>query len=221
MVKRPPDQLWDPVREFWQESGFLLAIEQKETGIIETDFAENRAKLPQDIIRRTLGRVLDSLYSTSERDKFRTRLERTAEGTEIYISHRGMVETVPGNASSGSTIWQPRPADPELETEFLRRLMIKLGVSAEQARSAAEVSRPSIARVESDRITSLCCASTRNLTVPGDGSVCPWTAPALPWKTGTAPGACTLSDTSSRRPIKRILASSVGSLAAAAARWLR
>lgn len=149
VVKRPPDQLWDPVREFWQESGFLLAIEQKETGIIETDFAENRAKLPQDIIRRTLGRVLDSLYSTSERDKFRTRLERTAEGTEIYISHRGMVETVPGNASSGSTIWQPRPADPELETEFLRRLMIKLGVSAEQARSAAEVSRPSIARVES------------------------------------------------------------------------
>jgi len=149
VVKRPPNQLWEPVREFWQESGFLLAVEQKETGILETDFAENRAKLPQDIIRRTLGRVLDSLYSTGERDKFRTRLERTAEGTEIYISHRGMVETVPGNASSGSTVWQPRPADPELETEFLRRLMVKLGIPAEQARSATATSRLSIARIES------------------------------------------------------------------------
>lgn len=148
VVKRPPEKLWDPVREFWQESGFLLAIEQQDSGILETDFAENRAKLPQDIIRRTIGRVFDSLYSTGERDKFRTRLERTAEGTEIYISHRGMVETIP-SASTGSTVWQPRPADPELETEFLRRLMVKLGVPQEQAQAANAVIRPSIARVES------------------------------------------------------------------------
>lgn len=148
VVKRPPEKLWDPVREFWQENGFLLAIEQQDNGIVETDFAENRAKLPQDIIRRTIGRVFDSLYSTGERDKFRTRLERTAEGTEIYISHRGMIETVASN-SSGSTIWQPRPADPELETDFLRRLMVKLGVPQEQARAAGAVTRPSVARVES------------------------------------------------------------------------
>ncbi len=148
VVKRPPEKLWDPVREFWQENGFLLTIEQQDSGVLETDFAENRAKLPQDIIRRTLGRVLDSLYSTGERDKFRTRLERTAEGTEIYISHRGMVETV-ASSSTGSTVWQPRPADPELETDFLRRLMVKLGVPQEQAKVAGMVTRPSIARVES------------------------------------------------------------------------
>jgi outer membrane protein assembly factor BamC len=146
VVKRPPEALWDTVREFWQENGFLLTIEQANTGIIETDFAENRAKLPQDFIRRTIGKVVDGLYSTGERDKFRTRLERSSEGTEIYISHRGMVETVP-NASTGSSIWQPRPADPELETEFLRRLMIKLGVPREQASSVATVARPPVAQV--------------------------------------------------------------------------
>lgn len=146
VVKRPPEKLWDNVREFWQESGFLLAIEQQNTGIMETDFAENRAKLPQDFIRRTIGRVLDGLYSTGERDKFRTRLERSAEGTEIYISHRGMVETVP-NSSTGSSIWQPRPADPELETEFLRRLMVKLGVSQEQAKATTAVVQQPVARV--------------------------------------------------------------------------
>ncbi len=138
VVNRPADKLWEPVRDFWKESGFQLPTEQAELGIMETDFAENRAKLPQDFIRNTIGKVLDSLYSTGERDKFRTRLERTANGsTEIFISHRGMVEVVNSTSSTGgtgSTVWQPRPADPELEAEFLRRLMVKLGVSQEQSK---------------------------------------------------------------------------------------
>ncbi len=141
VVNRPADKLWTPVRDFWLEGGFLLALDQENLGIMETDFAENRAKIPQDFIRSTIGKVFDSLYSTGERDKFRTRLERNAAGgTEIYISHRGMVETVnvrnANSASSGGdTIWQPRPADPELEAEFLRRLMVKLGVSQEQSKA--------------------------------------------------------------------------------------
>ncbi|WP_397409124.1 outer membrane protein assembly factor BamC [Polaromonas sp.] len=140
VVNRPADKLWGPVREFWQENGFLIATEQENLGIMETDYAENRAKLPQDFIRATLGKLLDSLYSTGERDKFRTRLERTPTGgTEIYISHRGMVEVLTGTVKtpqkSDGTVWQPRPADPELEAEFLRRLMVKLGVSQEQAKA--------------------------------------------------------------------------------------
>ena len=142
VVNRPADKLWGPTREFWQESGFLLAMDQENLGIMETDWAENRAKLPQDFIRATLGKLLDSLYSTGERDKFRTRLERTPTGgTEIYVSHRGMVETVTDSRTTGpvksgdGTIWQPRPADPELEAEFLRRLMVKLGVSQEQSKA--------------------------------------------------------------------------------------
>ncbi len=139
VVNRPADQLWSLVRDFWLESGFLLALDQEKLGIMETDFAENRANIPQDFIRSTIGKLFDALYSTGERDKFRTRLERNAiGGTEIYISHRGMVETVhtrtAGAASGGDTIWQPRPADPELEAEFLRRLMLKLGVSQEQSK---------------------------------------------------------------------------------------
>jgi outer membrane protein assembly factor BamC len=134
VVNRPADQLWNPVREFWQENGFLLTQDDANLGIMETDWAENRAKIPQDIIRNALGKVLDSLYSTSERDKFRTRLERTATGTEIYISHRGMVE-VYTSEKKDQTAWQPRPVDPELEAEFLRRLMVKLGVPQEQSKA--------------------------------------------------------------------------------------
>ncbi|MFP8834202.1 outer membrane protein assembly factor BamC [Hydrogenophaga sp. XSHU_21] len=135
VVDRPAAQVWGPIREFWQENGFLLDVDQETLGIMETDWAENRAKIPQDIIRSTLGRVFDSLYSTGERDKFRTRVERTgANATEIYVSHRGMVE-VYSTTDKDATVWQPRPADTELETEFLRRLMIKLGVSEAQAQA--------------------------------------------------------------------------------------
>ena len=74
VVNRPADKLWEPIRDFWQENGFLLVMEQANLGIMETDWAENRAKIPQDFIRSALGKVFDSLYSTGERDKFRTRL---------------------------------------------------------------------------------------------------------------------------------------------------
>jgi outer membrane protein assembly factor BamC len=142
VVKRTPEQLWDPIRDFWQESGFLLTLDQRNLGIMETDWAENRAKLPQDFIRNSIGKLFDSVYSTSERDKFRTRLERTPSGdTEIYISHRGMVE-VYTSARQDSTVWQPRPADPELEADFLRRLMIRLGVAQEQAKAVMAAGAP-------------------------------------------------------------------------------
>jgi outer membrane protein assembly factor BamC len=139
VIKRPPEKLWEPVRDFWQENGFILTLDQEDTGLMETDWAENRAKIPQDFIRNTLGKLLDSLYSTGERDRFRTRMERNQAGeTEIFISHRGMIEVF-ADSHKDRTVWQPRPADPELEIEFLRRLMVKLGVSQEQAKQMANV----------------------------------------------------------------------------------
>jgi len=143
VVDQPADRLWPTIREFWQESGFLIQTESPATGILETEWAENRAKLPQDFIRRTLGRVMDSLYSTGERDRFRTRLEKGQGGsTEIYISHRGMVE-VYGSAAQDSTVWQPRPSDPGLEAEFLRRLMVKLGAGEDKSKAIiAQTDKP-------------------------------------------------------------------------------
>lgn len=148
VVNRPADQLWAPLREFWQDNGFLLSMDEPSLGIMETDWAENRAKLPQDFIRNTIGKVLESLYSTGERDRFRTRLERTAPGTtEVFISHRGMIE-VYSNKEKDQTIWQPRPTDAELEAEFLRRLMLKLGGSAQQSKALVASGAPkSISRV--------------------------------------------------------------------------
>lgn len=135
VVGGTPDQIWPQVKEFWLETGFLIDIEQPQAGVMETDWNENRAKLPSDIIRNTIGKVFDQLFSTPERDKYRTRLEPGAEPgtTEIYVSHRGVME-VYINERSDSTVWQPRPADPELEAEMLRRLMVRLGSDNERAK---------------------------------------------------------------------------------------
>ena len=152
VVERPADKLWQPVRDFWQESGFLLAVDEPRIGIMETDWAENRAKLPQDIIRQTIGKVFDQLYSTGERDKFRTRMESANGKTEIYVTHKGMVEEFT-SMTKESTKWQPRAADHELEAEFLRRMMVKLGVSEEESKAmvAAGSNQPAarVAVVES------------------------------------------------------------------------
>ena len=142
VVKMAPEVLWPQVKEFWQDSGFLIASENQEAGVMETDWAENRAKIPEGFLRNTLGKALDSFYSTGERDKFRTRFERTADGgTEVYISHRGAQEVLTG-VEKERTVWTPRPADPELEAEFLSRLLARLGVENTRAKAIVANAAP-------------------------------------------------------------------------------
>ncbi len=148
VVPMPAEQLWPQLREFWTERGFNLVVDNAQAGVMETDWAENRAKIPQDIVRRTIGRVIDGLYDTGERDRYRTRVERTGNTSEVYISHRGMVEEFIGDRNrDGTTAWGPRPADPGLEAEFLTRLMVKLGSKETAAREvlAKAASAPSSA----------------------------------------------------------------------------
>ena len=142
VINQPTDSVWNTLRKFWVDTGFVLATDNKPLGIMETEWAENRAKIPMDGLRKLFGGMIDSIYSTSERDKFRTRIEVNQQGeTEVYVSHRGVIE-VYTEERSGQTIWQPRPTDPELETEFLRRIMLSLGSSEPQAKAAVEAATP-------------------------------------------------------------------------------
>jgi outer membrane protein assembly factor BamC len=139
VVSIDPDKLWPLVREFWVENGFVLKRDSPEVGIMETDWAENRPRIPMDqpSVRGLIARVMPDIYSTSQRDKFRTRMEKgaTAGVTEIYITHRG-VEEVFNSPDKSTIVWQPRQIDIELEAEFLNRLLAKLGM--DEQRLAAE-----------------------------------------------------------------------------------
>lgn len=113
VVKREPEEVWPIVKDFWNVMGFSIKVEVPEAGVMETDWAENRAGIPDSKILRALSAI--------EFDKFRSRLERGEAGTtEIYISHRAM---------------EDRPSDPDLEAEMLARLMMHFGVAEERARS--------------------------------------------------------------------------------------
>ena len=144
-VDTKPEVLWPVLRDFWTEQGFNIATESPQTGVMETDWAENRAKLPQDFIRNTIGKVFESLYSTAERDRFRVRIEAGSNGgSEIYLSHKGLQEIVTG-VGKESTVWQNRPNDPDLEAEFLRRITIRLGVDKAKAEAIATSAKAPVA----------------------------------------------------------------------------
>lgn len=129
-----PEQLWPQLRAFWTDRGFNLAVDDAQNGVMETEWAENRSKIPQDGVRRLLGGLIDRMYDTGERDRFRTRVERVPGGSEVSIAHRGAEEFYQGQTKE-TTAWRLRPTDPQLEAEMLVRLMAKLGAKEEVARA--------------------------------------------------------------------------------------
>ncbi len=136
VLSQTPEQLWPRLRAFWEQRGFALDIDDPAAGVMETQWSENRAKLPNDVVRNTIGRLLGNLYDTGERDRFRTRVERRAGGSEVYISHRG-AEEVYADERKETTTWRARASDPQLEAEMLSRLMADL---------AGEPDKPAVAR---------------------------------------------------------------------------
>jgi len=144
VVQGDPAAVWPEAREFWLENGFLIVTEDPATGILETDWAENRAKIPQGPIRKLIGRVWDQAYSSAYRDRYRMRLERGEKPgtTELFITHQGVEEILTSESDESATVWGPRPKDPGLESEMLKRMMIYLGVQPEQAEQMLAEEKP-------------------------------------------------------------------------------
>ena len=96
-----PEMVWPVMQDFWTTVGLSLSR-----------------------IRGTLGRLVDLVYSTGERDQYRARIERSSDGgSDIFITHRAMVEVVKQlGGDNETTVWQPGPSDPELEAEMLTRM---------------------------------------------------------------------------------------------------
>jgi outer membrane protein assembly factor BamC len=148
VIDAEPEEVWEKMRDFWLSNGWLIMKEDPRLGLLETDWAENRADIPTGVVRGLFSKVIDSLYSAATRDRYRVRLERSSRPgvTELYLTHRGVEEVLEGDR----TIWTPRPADPELEAEMLGRLMVHLGFETMEARRqllAGEQPRPDRARL--------------------------------------------------------------------------
>ena len=104
---------------------------------METDWVENRAKLPSAGLQDDGKEKLDGkVYSIGERDQYTTRLERGKDGasTEVYITQRGMEEVYSSDKKVSQ--WQARGNDPEKEAIMLQRLMVRFGSSEVRAADA-------------------------------------------------------------------------------------
>jgi outer membrane protein assembly factor BamC len=155
-AKQTPDDLWPKVRQFWLNAGFKFQKEDPSAGVLETDWLENRAKLPNDIIRSTIGKYIDGLYSTGERDRYTVRLVRGENGgTEIYLTDHGLQEVYTGREGDSNLAWTARATDHAAETEMLTRLMQTLAGPQRSAESdedtaAAMLATPAASVPESD-----------------------------------------------------------------------
>lgn len=126
VIDDKPENVWPIVKAFWVENGLEFKIENPQAGVLETEWAENRAKIPMDGFRKVFGKVFDGMMSSGEKDQYHTRLERSKDGksTEIYIAHYGMQEVESQDQTGWK--WITRPSDPELEATMLQLLMSKL-----------------------------------------------------------------------------------------------
>lgn len=139
VTSRSPEDTWPVVRAFFLDRNFKLTKDDATSGVLETDWVENRANLPQDWLRTTLGGVLDRVYDSGLRDSYTVRVVRAASGsgTEVYVAHHGL-EEVYTSRSEENTTWTNRPSDPALETEILTRLMLALTPAAAPATAASD-----------------------------------------------------------------------------------
>lgn len=133
VIERPPEQLFPKVVDFWTDTGFSVATNDPKSGLIETTWAENRAKIPESWLRQALGMILESAYDSGEREKFRTRIERVGNHTEIYVSHQQMLEKRVGYDSS-QVQWVHGKEDPGLNAAMLARMMVYLGTDVDSAK---------------------------------------------------------------------------------------
>jgi outer membrane protein assembly factor BamC len=126
VTKQSADQVWPQVRQFWIAKGFAIKEEDPQTGVMTTDWLEDKTRLPEGWLSRQLGGMFSGLFDSGLRDRYRTRLERLPEGgTGIYVTHFGALEQATGFDKS-EIEWTPRPSDPNLESQMMSEMMLTL-----------------------------------------------------------------------------------------------
>jgi len=118
-VDASAESVWPKLRDFWRSVGISVKRDEPRIGIMETEWAENRAGLPMDWLRKAVGKVFQSAYDAGTRDRYRMRIEKpSAQSTRIFLTHKGAEKMI----TDTLTGWELRPANHELEAEILNKL---------------------------------------------------------------------------------------------------
>ena len=120
VVKATPEKAWNTMRKFWTDTGFVLAVEQPTLGVMETDWAENRAEMPQRLsCASTLGKFVDVFYRQLQARQVphahRAR-HRARHGRDLHLPSRhgaGADDDDRQRARRRHSSWAVMPPDPE------------------------------------------------------------------------------------------------------------
>ena len=166
-------EAWSGARDFILSSGLALEREDKETGILETTWAENYASGVLRGSQKYLNKWLRSSYTKATRDKFRVRVEpgRLADTSEIYLSHKGMIEkvAVDNGVDAVQTVWEATPPDADIEAEMLAKMMVALGASEKAATKSITKAKKS-----ADRASIIKSANGKESLIVNDGIDIAW-----------------------------------------------
>ena len=126
--------LWPKLHQFWDQQGIELEREDPQVGVMETAWYERKDALPKNALARLMGRAYDLISDTGVRDKYRLRLERVnKEMTNIYLTQQRAEQVGDVSDDEARVKWRSMPANLEIETEMLMRLMVFLGTTKEDA----------------------------------------------------------------------------------------
>ncbi len=138
-INQSTEKLWPQLRVFFNRVGFKITREDKQLGVMETNWLENKANAPTGWLSKLLNRMM----STGLRDKYRARLEKTGKPgvSRLIITHQGMREEAAEDINSIKTWWVRRPSDPELEAEMYQRFLLFRGMKRSDALKLAGASK--------------------------------------------------------------------------------
>ena len=152
VINETPDKLWPQLLDFIDKMGLSISKQEPAAGIMQTNWAENRAGAGGGV-ERFFSKITGQGAGTGLRDRYRIRLERGEQPgtTEIFLTHRGVQSVVvqdtgpvdlTGRELQGRSAWIPRPSDPELEAQMLRLLMVHLGTTPSRAKAIIASAQP-------------------------------------------------------------------------------
>jgi len=140
IVNKDPDLVWDLTKQFLKEKGFVIKKSNKKIGVMETDFLENKPKIPSKsmgLIRSFLESQIDNVsYTLPIVDSYKVIIEPLDLGkkTQVNLSLFSMAEVISGSGNNETTFWQASEKNTALETEMLYSLMLYLGGESASAR---------------------------------------------------------------------------------------
>ena len=139
IVDKNSETVWNLSKQFLKENGFIIEKSNKEIGFMQTNYLENKPKIPSSSmgwIRSMLQSAIENVsYQLPSVDSYSIRVEPLdLNKTELHLSLSSMAEVISGSGKNETTFWQYKKRDPALEIEMLYKLMVFLGSDSAEAR---------------------------------------------------------------------------------------